>query len=139
MTKTIIASGYFDPLHVGHIEYLNMAASLYRDCRLVVIVNNDKQCMLKKGKIFQPQDDRLIIVRNLKPVFRAFLALDEDRTVCRSIRDIHNAFGDCVFAKGGDRFAGEIPEAAVCLELGIDIVDGLGEKIRSSSKIKKNE
>lgn len=131
--KTILASGYFDPIHVGHIEYLEKAAAL--GDRLVVIVNNDKQCVLKKGKPFQSETDRLIIVRSLRCVYRAFLSSDEDRSVCKSIRDVHSAFDVSIFAKGGDRTADEIPEAAICRELGIDIVDGLGDKIRSSSEL----
>lgn len=133
--KTILASGYFDPIHVGHIEYLEKAAAL--GDRLVVIVNNDKQCVLKKGKPFQSETDRLIIVRSLRCVYRAFLSSDEDRSVCKSIRDVHSAFDVSIFAKGGDRTADEIPEAAICRELGIDIVDGLGDKIRSSSELTK--
>jgi cytidyltransferase-like protein len=133
--KTIVASGYFDPLHVGHIEYLNKAAFLGE--RLIVIVNNDKQCVLKKGKPFQSESDRLTIIRNLKCVYRAFLSSDEDGTVCQSIKDTHSAFKIAIFAKGGDRYSTEIPEAAICKELGIEIVDGLGEKIRSSSELIK--
>ena len=131
-SKTVVASGYFDPIHVGHIEYLNRAAALGE--RLVVIVNNDVQCALKKGKSFYIEDDRLTILRNLKCVYRAFLSSDVDGSVCNSIRGIHKAYyNTSIFAKGGDRTADEIPEAAICKELGIEIVDGLGKKIRSSS------
>ena len=58
--KTVVASGYFDPIHVGHIEYLELASKL--GDRLVVIVNNDNQAILKKGKAFMSEVDRLKIV-----------------------------------------------------------------------------
>ena len=57
--KTAIVSGYFDPLHVGHIEYLKMAKSM--GDTLVVIVNNHEQCKKKKGDEFMEQYDRLEI------------------------------------------------------------------------------
>ena len=129
----IVASGYFDPLHVGHVEYLKMARDL--GDTLIVIVNNDAQAILKKGKPFMSQEDRLEIVRNLKPVSSVFLSVDQDSSVCLSIRKIHEQNPNMVFAKGGDRMSHEIPEAAVCGELGIKIVDGLGHKIRLLSEL----
>ena len=125
--KTVAASGYFDPLHVGHIEYLEKAAGL--GDRLIVIVNNDYQAAAKKGKSFMSISDRMKIVRALKCVDEAYLSIDLDASVCKSLRDIKPD----IFAKGGDRFTSEIPELAVCIDLGILIIDGLGTKIRSSS------
>jgi len=122
-----VASGYFDPIHVGHIEYLEMAAKL--GDKLVVIVNNDNQAALKKGTPFMIEEDRLKIVSSLKCVDEVFLSIDEDSTVCRSLQ----AVSPDIFAKGGDRFINEIPEATTCKEIGAEIVDGLGMKIRSSS------
>lgn len=125
--KTVVASGYFDPIHVGHIEYLEMAAKL--GDRLVVIVNNDEQAVLKKGAPFMTAEDRLKIVSSLRCVDEAFLSIDTNSTVCESLRVLQPD----IFAKGGDRFVNEIPEAVVCREMGAEIVDGLGMKIRSSS------
>ena len=125
--KTVAASGYFDPIHVGHIEYLEMAAKL--GDRLVVIVNNDEQAVLKKGAPFMSAEDRLKIVSSLRCVDEAILSIDADPSVCESLRAVQPD----IFAKGGDRFVNEIPEAAVCREMGAEIVDGLGMKIRSSS------
>ena len=124
---TVVVSGYFDPLHVGHIEYLDLAKSL--GDILVVIVNNDKQAALKKGKSFMNEQDRLTIVSFLKPVDHVFLSIDEGKDVCKSLAYLRPH----VFANGGDRANREIPEAKVCDELGIALVDGLGTKIRSSS------
>jgi cytidyltransferase-like protein len=125
--RTVVASGYFDPIHVGHIEYLEMAAKL--GDKLIVIVNNDNQAALKKGAPFMTEGDRLKIVSSLKCVDEVFLSIDEDPTVCRSLQ----AVSPDIFAKGGDRFVDEIPEATTCKEIGAEIVDGLGMKIRSSS------
>lgn len=125
--RTVVASGYFDPIHVGHIEYLEMAAKL--GDKLIVIVNNDNQAALKKGTPFMTEGDRLKIVSSLKCVDEVFLSIDEDPTVCRSLQ----AVSPDIFAKGGDRFVDEIPEATICKEIGAEIVDGLGMKIRSSS------
>ena len=126
-SRTVVASGYFDPIHVGHIEYLEMAAKL--GDKLIVIVNNDNQAVLKKGTPFMTEGDRLKIVSSLKCVDEVFLSIDEDPTVCRSLQ----AVSPDIFAKGGDRFIDEIPEATTCKEIGAEIVDGLGMKIRSSS------
>ena len=125
---TVVAvSGYFDPLHVGHIEYLERAKSL--GDKLVVIVNNDNQAKIKKGEPWMAQEDRLKIVRSLRCVDEAFLSLDSDLSVCESLR----ACRPHIFANGGDRRREEIPEAKVCKELNIEMIDGLGDKIRSSS------
>jgi len=125
--KKVVVSGYFDPLHVGHIEGMKLAKEL--GDYLIVIVNNDEQTIQKKGKTFMNHDDRMAIIRELKFVDEVFLSIDKDKSVCESIK----AIKPHIFAKGGDRFADEIPERNICQELGIDIVDGLGNKIRSSS------
>lgn len=125
--KTVVASGYFDPIHVGHVEYLEMAASL--GDRLVVIVNSDLQAELKKGESFMNENDRLKIVSSLRVVDDVLLSIDKDKTVCESLKFLKPD----IFAKGGDRTSDEIPEAVTCREIGADIVDGLGAKIRSSS------
>ena len=127
----VAASGYFDPLHVGHIEYLEEAKKL--GDKLIVIVNNDEQAVLKKGKPFMSQGDRLKIVKSLRCVDEAFISIDNNSSVCESLR----LAKPHIFANGGDRKQEEIPEAGVCEELGIEMVDGLGEKIRSSSDYNK--
>ena len=133
--KIVVTSGYFDPLHVGHIECLELAKQL--GDKLIVIVNSDLQTKLKKGKSFMKQEDRMKIILALKCVDEVFLSIDKDKSQCESLRYLKPD----IFAKGGDRMSDEIPESKVCRELGIEIVDGLGKKIRSSSKltgIKKN-
>ena len=125
----VATSGYFDPLHVGHLECLEMAKEL--GDRLIVIVNSDLQAKLKEGKYFMNENDRMKIVSALKCVDHVFLSIDKDKSQCETLRYIKPD----IFAKGGDRMSDEIPESKVCKELGIDIVDGLGEKIRSSSDL----
>ena len=82
----VAVSGYFDPIHVGHLEYLRMAKELGDS--LVVIVNNNQQCTLKKGKHFMDENDRVEIVKALKFVDEVFLSVDNDRTVCKSLEDL---------------------------------------------------
>jgi len=124
--KTVAVSGYFDPLHVGHVEYFKLAKKL--GDRLVVILNNDKQAKLKKGSAFMPQEERRAILEALRDVDEVFLSIDTDSTVCRSLE----ALKPDIFAKGGDRFIGEVPETEVCREMGVEMVDSLGKKIQSS-------
>ena len=127
---TVVAvSGYFDPLHVGHLEYLEMAKQL--GDKLIVIVNSDKQAELKKGKSFMNENDRVEIIGALKCVDEVFLSIDEDKSVCKSLE----AIKPDIFANGGDRSLSEIQETAVMEKYNIKMVDGLGEKIRSSSEI----
>lgn len=132
--KAIIVSGYFNPIHKGHLEYFNNAKALADE--LFVIVNSDYQRALKGSKEFQKEDERLFIVQNIKAVDKAFLSIDQDRTVCASIAHIHENFGseyDLGFANGGDQNNNSIPEVPICRELGIELIDGLGDKIQSSS------
>lgn len=127
--KVVAISGYFDPIHVGHLEYINKAKKL--GDKLVVIVNNNYQCELKKGKPFMDEKDRVTIVSNLKNVDEVFLSIDKDKTVCASLEKIKPD----IFANGGDRKNYEIPESVICKKYDIKIIDGLGDKIRSSSDL----
>jgi glycerol-3-phosphate cytidylyltransferase/D-beta-D-heptose 7-phosphate kinase/D-beta-D-heptose 1-phosphate adenosyltransferase len=132
--KAIIVSGYFNPIHKGHIEYFNKAKE--NGDLLIVIVNNDAQRTLKGSKEFQLEDERVFIVSNIKSADKVFLSIDKDRTVCETIRFIHQQLAkdyQLAFANGGDQNNNSIPEVPVCKELGIDLLDGLGDKIQSSS------
>jgi len=128
----VCTSGYFDPLHVGHIECFEQAKAL--GDWLVVIINNDYQAYLKKGKSFMSEQDRFKIISSLKCVDEVIIAIDKDKSCCESLKLVNPD----IFAKGGDRFANEVPEKIVCDELNIKIVDNLGEKIRSSSELIDN-
>lgn len=131
--KTVVAiSGYFNPLHVGHLEMIKKARKL--GDYVVAIINNDKQVKLKGGVPFMNQADRMKIIKSLRGVDEVFLSIDKDKSVCASLKKLRPD----IFAKGGDRNVGNIPEVKVCRECGIKIVDGLGKKIRSSSILIKN-
>lgn len=124
----VAVSGYFNPLHVGHLEMIKKAKKL--GGKLVAIVNSDFQVGLKGSVPFMSEDDRLEIISSLRDVDEVFLSIDKDKTVCRSLAEINPD----IFANGGDRKSiGDVPELAVCEKLGIEMVDGLGEKIRASS------
>lgn len=128
--KVVVAvSGYFDPMHVGHLEYLQLASKL--GDKLIVIVNNNHQAELKKGEFFMHEKDRMEIVSALKCVDEVFLSIDMDSSVCKSLEVVKPN----IFANGGDRSLEEIPETAVMKKYDIKMVDGLGEKIRSSSDL----
>ena len=128
----VAVSGYFDPIHVGHIEYLKLAKQL--GDKLILILNNDDQLKLKKDKPFMPLNGRKVILESIKYVDEVFISIDKDKTVCKSLEFLKPD----IFAKGGDRFSYEIPEAEICKKLNIKIIDGLGKKIQSSSSLISN-
>lgn len=135
-TKTlVIASGYFNPLHKGHIEYLNRSKAL--GDFLCVIVNNDLQRELKGSSEFLKQDERKFIVQNLKSVDSVMVSIDNDRMVHRSIEFIVNwrgaSFSKILFTNGGDQLTAAAKEKEMCEQLGIEMIFGLGEKVQSSS------
>ena len=131
MAKEIIvaASGGFDPLHAGHIEYLERAKAL--GDKLIVILNRDDFLRKKKGYVFMSFEERCKIIAALGCVDEVVGCIDDDMTVCKTLEMLKPN----IFAKGGDRTADEIPEAETCRILKIKIIDGLGEKIQSSSEL----
>jgi len=137
MEKVVIASGYFNPLHEGHIEYLEKASKLGWD--LFVIINNDKQVKLK-GKPFMNEEERARIINALECVDRAVISIDTDKSVSKTIEVIHQLFHygntEFILANGGDVFNKNCLEKETCKKLGIRMVHKLGEKIQSSSKLK---
>jgi len=134
MKKTIVAvSGYFNPIHVGHLELFEEAKKL--GDYLVVIINNDKQVGLKGSVPFMAIEDRVKIVEAIKWVDEVFVSIDQDKTVRKSLE----AIKPDIFANGGDRKnLNDIPEAEICEKLNIKLIDGCGKKIRSSSALIKN-
>jgi cytidyltransferase-like protein len=140
-TKTlVIASGYFNPVHKGHIEYLTRSKEL--GDKLFVIVNNDIQREMKGSKEFMNEDERKLIIETLKPVDWAVVAIDtENRQVDKSIKLIYELYKDefqnFIFSNGGDQTEQTIAEDVICKKLGIKMVFGLGDKIQSSSWLLK--
>tara|TARA_Y100000748_G_C15475354_1_gene480560 strand:- start:1097 stop:1522 length:426 start_codon:yes stop_codon:yes gene_type:complete len=134
MKKGIIVSGYFNPLHKGHIEYLKLSKKVAD--YLIVIVNNDFQRKLKGSKKFMDQNERQVIVKELKVVDRVYLSIDKDRSVSKTIQLIFSQLNkefELYFANGGDQDNNSILESEVCKKLNIKMIDGLGSKIQSSS------
>ena len=132
--KAIIVSGYFNPVHKGHIEYFTKAIRLADE--LIVIVNNDKQRKLKGSNEFMLEDERCLIISNLKIVDKVFLSIDEDKTVIKTLEMIYKEISqsyNLIFGNGGDQDNSKIPETDICKKLGIDMIDNLGDKIQSSS------
>lgn len=132
--KAIIVSGYFNPLHKGHLELFSKAKELAQ--MLIVIVNSDLQRKLKGSKEFQDENERLLIVESLKNVDFALLSIDKDKTQNATLKYLSERFSDThflSFANGGDQNNNTIPEAETCRLLDIKLVDGLGDKIQSSS------
>ena len=136
--KAIIVSGYFNPLHKGHIEYFHKAKA-HGDL-LLVIVNNDHQRALKGSKEFMLEEERVLIVNELAVSDKVFLSVDQDRTVCATLEKIQKEFSkqfELYFANGGDQNNQSIPELPVCEQLGINLLEGLGDKIQSLSWLLK--
>ena len=136
--KAIIVSGYFNPLHKGHLELFQKAKA--SGDQLWVIVNSDFQRELKGSKEFMDENERLIIVSAIGIVDKALISIDTDKTQCATLADLANKYSneyELFFANGGDQNNDSIPEVPVCKEKGIGLLEGLGDKIQSSSWLLK--
>lgn len=138
--RAAIVSGYFNPLHIGHLEMMEAARDI--GGYLVVIVNNDAQQEMKKGKVIFDEEIRLRIVRALRVVDEALIAVDSDGTVAESLRKVREAYpqAELVFCNGGDRRdpdAVPTAESAACADLGIEMAFGVGgeDKADSSTRV----
>ena len=136
--KAISVSGYFNPLHKGHLELFEKAKA--KGDQLWVIVNSDIQRELKGSKEFMDQNERLIIVSAIEIVDKALISIDKDKTQCATLSDLADKYSnsyELYFANGGDQNNDSIPEVPVCKEKGISLLEGLGDKIQSSSSLLK--
>ena len=129
--KIVCTSGHFNPVHVGHIKLFERAKA--QGDYLVVIVNNDKQVELKGSKVFMDENERCAIIKALKCVDEVVLSIDTDKTIIKTLTMIKPN----IFCKGGDSTPANVPEQAICDDLGIQIIYGVGgNKIQSSSWLK---
>ena len=138
MKKAVIVSGYFNPLHKGHLELFKKAKESVDI--LIVIVNNDIQRELKGSKFFQDENERIEIIRALTSVDMAWISIDKDSTQNATLRLMVEKFYGSMklaFANGGDQNNSTIPERGICEQFDIELIDGLGEKIQSSSWLLK--
>ena len=136
--KTVIVSGYFNPLHGGHLDMIEAAAELGN--HLIVIVNNDQQQLLKKGKIILDEKNRLRLMRSIKGVDQVILSIDEDPTIIQTLEMVakQHPGDEIIFANGGDRdSAKEVPEGPICEQYDIEMIFNAGgtEKSDSSTRI----
>ena len=126
--KTIMISGGFDPVHVGHVRMIREAAQWGQVC---VVINSDAWLKRKKGYVFMTWEERAEIIGNIKGVIMVLNVNDADGSVCEALR----RHRPDAFANGGDRKKENTPEMKVCEELGIQMLWGIGgtEKPQSSS------
>ena len=130
--KTVMVSGGFDPIHVGHVRMIQEAA---KHGDVIVIANSDAWLERKKGYIFMPWEERAEIIRSMNGVFDVLPVDDSDGTVCDALR----RYSPTYFANGGDRGTKNTPEMQVCEDLGIEMLWEVGGgKIQSSSDLVKN-
>lgn len=133
--KIIAVSGGFDPIHPGHIRMFRRAKELGGE--LVVILNNDNWLIKKKGFVFMRELERKEVIEAISYVDRVVLTGhklgDDDMSVCRELREL----APDIFANGGDRTRGNIPEVSVCDEIGCKMVFNVGDggKVQSSSQL----
>ena len=132
VTPTVLVSGGFDPVHAGHIRMIRHAAQ-YGD--VIVVANSDNWLYRKKGFVFMEWERRVEILNAIKGVILVDSVDDSDGTVCEAIRRLKPTY----FANGGDRGKSNTPEQAVCEELGVQLLWGIGgeEKLQSSSDLAK--
>ncbi len=140
--KRVIVSGYFNPLHGGHLDMIEAAKSL--GDYLIVIVNNDKQQVLKKGKVILDEMNRLRLMSALRAVDEVVLSVDTDPSVIKTLREVAVKYPEdkLVFANGGDRDGYRmVPESEVCKELDIKMVFGVGsdEVVKRDSSTRINQ
>ena len=136
--KAVIVSGYFNPFHKGHLELFEKAKSFGDE--LWVVVNNDFQRQLKGTKEFMDEGERLLIVSAIRFVNKAIISIDKDKTQCATLNDLADKYSshyELYFANGGDQNNDSITEVSVCKERGIGLLEGLGDKIQSSSWLLK--
>ena len=142
--RIAIISGYFNPIHTGHLDYIKAASKLGN--KLVVIVNNDKQVSLKGSTPFMKEVERMRIVNAIKGVSKTVLSIDTDEAVTETIKSIYNEysvdyfFDSMIFANGGDRTIGNSPEEEYCKWRGIKTDYNVGgKKTQSSSELLKGK
>lgn len=133
--KIVIVSGFFNPLHGGHLDMIEAAAEL--GDKLIVVVNNDKQQLLKKGKIILDEENRTRLMWALRDVDEVVLSIDEDPTQIKTLTMLAKHYPDdeLIFANGGDR-DGEraIPESETAHAHNIKLVFGVGTDVRGLVK-----
>jgi cytidyltransferase-like protein len=132
MKTIVIVTGGFDPIHSGHIDYINAAKAL--GDILVVGVNSDDWLVRKKGKAFLPQIERLTIMDNIKNVDMTIVFDDSDNSAKDAILKVRNTFPDdkIIFANGGDRTPENIPEMDI-IDDNLEFMFSVGGQFKKNS------
>jgi cytidyltransferase-like protein len=120
--KRVIVSGFFNPLHGGHLDMIEASAEM--GDYLIVIVNNDHQAVLKKGKVILDEDNRMRLMKSLRVVDEVILSVDEDPTQIKTLQVVAEKYfeDELIFANGGDRDSKKtIPETEVCEKYGMEM------------------
>jgi len=130
-----VVSGGFDPIHSGHISYIN-AAKEYGEY-VIVALNSDEWLRKKKGKFFMPFKERKNILENLKNVNEVISFEDDAAGSCKNaLIEIKKKYpkSNITFCNGGDRNKDNFLESNIT---GIKFVFEVGgdTKINSSSRI----
>ena len=136
----MIVSGYFNPLHGGHLDMIEEAHAL--GDKLIAIVNNDRQQLLKKGKIILDEKNRLRLMRALRDVNEVVLSIDDDPTIVKTLEMVarQHPGDELIFANGGDRDSERvIPEATICRQYHIKMVFGIGGNTKADSSTRINQ
>ena len=130
--KIVAVSGGYDPIHIGHIREFKAAKKL--GDKLYVILNSDGFLKRKKGFVFMPLKERKEVLESIKYIDKVIPCIDKDQSVCKTLAKLKPD----IFAKGGDRTFGNIPEVSVCKKHNIKMIFGVGGgKVQSSSALTK--
>lgn len=138
--KLVIVSGYFNPLHGGHLDMIEAAAEM--GDKLLVIVNNDVQQVQKKDKIILNEANRLRLIKALRVVDEAVLSIDQEPPVINTLEMVARQYPewDIVFANGGDRISTEVvPETEICQKYNIEMIFGVGGANKADSSTRINQ
>lgn len=138
--KVVIVSGFFNPLHGGHLDMIEAAAKM--GDRLIVVVNNDKQQVEKKGKVILVETNRARLLRALRVVDEVVISIDNDMTVIKTLEFLASQYpeDELVFANGGDRDSTKVvPETDVCQENDIEMIFGVGGNNKADSSTRINQ
>ena len=138
--KRVILSGYFNPLHGGHLDMIEEGATM--GDHLIVVVNSDVQQLIKKGKIILDQNNRIRLIAALRNVDEVILSIDQDLTQIQTLSYVAGKYPDdeLIFGNGGDRNSiEEIPEGEVARKHNIKLVFGVGGTKKADSSTRINQ